>query len=63
MFMFNIILKLITCWEINQVPNAKLIFWSIQYKKGLKQKKERHYRILHIHVDFLKQICHKKEYR
>ena len=37
------------CWEINQVTSkCQVDFWDKTFKKGLKQKKKNHHRILHI---------------
>ena len=48
---FNIILKLITCWEINQAASkSQLDFLDNNCKKGLKQKKEHNHRLLYIEV-------------
>ena len=49
---FNIILKLITCWEINQVTSKcqmKLLGNTIR-KRSKTEKKDYHHRILHIQI-------------
>ena len=67
---YVIILKLITCWEVNQVTSIyQMDFLDNTCKKGLKKKKRTSSNFqsskfqisgLTHNFDFLKQICHKK---